>query len=210
MDWKFWLTLAVNLIGLWLMWRADQKQARYMNPQALQNAIAALPWYAALWKRYWPILVMFLLMIGSWMPYFFQTPDLAKSLEFYGTVGPLGAPWPMPGIPPEVHAVVDGRMIYSYRKTHHLAAVAFHQIGASDQDDITALQKSAQHDIREGDIDVVIPVSDAFMDEIHKGYRMTNYRILLLPNDVKMEDFQSLRGAYKLGAILLGGGGGPP
>jgi hypothetical protein len=210
MDWKFWLPFIVNLVSLWLMWRADQKQARYMNPQAVQNAIAALPWSKALWRRYWPIFLILLLMIGTWIPYLagVGNPEFEIHPLTWGPTSQPGAP--LQGVK-SLTVTIDGTVIpKSIRKRYRIAAVAFHYTGAKDVDDVE-MSKSRAYDITDNTITLLIPLSDTFRHEmLVEGLRQTTYYILLVPQEYAMDDFATLRQAQALGVKKAGMGFGPP
>jgi hypothetical protein len=204
-DWKYWISVGVSLVGLWLTWRQGRKSAGgSMNAIPLKGSYVPV-----ILGKYWPLVIMFFLMIGSWIPYTLSRPAPPPALIGYGA-GYHGVAWPTPGVPPKVFITVDGRTLMSYKDSHHIAGVAFHVLGDVDRDDIRDLQKSTLYDIHAEDVDIFIPVDEKFMTEFSKGYRGTAYRALLVPNSVRMEDFQTLREGYKLGIVELGHGGGAP
>jgi hypothetical protein len=171
MDWKFWLPFIITLANLWLMWRADQKHTRYMNPQAVHNALATFPWYKQLWDRYWPIFVMLLLLIGTWIPYFVNT-DISDQnvMIFWGTDSPPGVHIPIEQLK-NLKVVTDGsRLPPSIRRNYRIAAVADHDIGDIDTDDAELLKSSAR-DIVDGPISMLIPLTENFRNEYRQGDR---------------------------------------
>ena len=216
MDWKFGTTLTVNLVGLWLMWRADRNQARYMNPQSVTNALASMSRPTYLWRRYWPLSCMALMLIGTWVPYFLPKPKPqftgTGALLYWGqgSSDTFGQPWPTPGQAPNVRVTVDGHLIDDFKDGYRVGAIAFHASGATAAEDVRELEKSSLFDIHPEPMDIRIFLSVHFMDLFTSGLRGTNYRAVLVPNGVRMEDFQTLHEAYKLGVIDIGHGGGPP
>jgi hypothetical protein len=176
----------------------------------------------SLLKRYWPIVAMLLLTILTWSAVVYDIYDRhhprlklspvsgAALLTGWGITGTPGASWPIPGLTPQVYMVINGRLLSSFEQTHHVAGVAFHQFGISDPDNVRDLQKSELHDIRDEDIRIDAILNASFMDEFSRGARGTTYKALLIPNGIRMEDFQTLHEAYRMGVVEIGHGGGPP
>jgi hypothetical protein len=208
-DWRFWAPMIATALQLAVGIYQSRLQIRQMKlalaPAKVQE-VNAMPWF----KTYWPMVAMLVAMVGSWIPYFVVNRPPETALTAWGPNGQVGAKWPMPGIPPQLTATLNGRSVISRRATHHVAVVAFHSFGTTDVEDVRDLQKSSLFEIRDDYIKIVFPVNDTFMAEVAKGYEGTAYTALLVPNGVRMGDFQSLREAHKLGVTDIGGGIGPP
>ena len=72
MDHQFWITTIVSLVGLWIMWKTGPGMTRD----------AAVPGTPA--RRYWPIAVMALLLLGAWAPFLisrYSEPDTTAETE---------------------------------------------------------------------------------------------------------------------------------
>jgi hypothetical protein len=66
-DYNFWTPTLIGIVGLVLMsW-----QIRLMKKSTLKGKASS----GILTLRYWPVVVMFLLMLSSWIPYFFVKPE---------------------------------------------------------------------------------------------------------------------------------------
>lgn len=65
MDWKFWLPFTINIIiGI-----IAYKQLRLMQLQTQQQESVA-----SNLRPYWPVFVCLLLMLSTWIPYYFAEP----------------------------------------------------------------------------------------------------------------------------------------
>ncbi len=177
---------------------------------SVHNALATFPWYKQLWDRYWPIFVMLLLLIGTWIPYFVNT-DISDQnvMIFWGTDSPPGVHIPIEQLK-NLKVVTDGsRLPPSIRRNYRIAAVADHDIGDIDTDDAELLKSSAR-DIVDGPISMLIPLTENFRNEYRQGDRGTNFYLLIVPKEVSPSQFDTLRQAKALGAKIINARGGPP
>lgn len=91
-----------------------------------------------------------------------------------------------------------------------LFAVAVHYDGKQDILDTKNLRKSNLFDIVSFPTTIVIPLDDKFIQEVKDGIRGTNYFLLLIPNGVSVDEFETLRQARRLGVELVTSSSGPP
>lgn len=106
--------------------------------------------------------------------------------------------------------IVDGRMLTKWADDYRVMVVCFHYTGAVDADDVENLSKSQAFDITGGSINILIPWSSAFIEEVRTGRPGTNYKILLIPLGLPITAFETLREAKKKGAMLVQTMHGPP
>jgi hypothetical protein len=105
---------------------------------------------------------------------------------------------------------VDGSKLLHFASRYKLLAVCFHSYGLVDVKDIENLSKSATFDITNEKIRIVIPWSDPFFSELQTGSEGTNYRLLLVPNNLKPDSFRTLGQAANQGALMVETDMGPP
>jgi hypothetical protein len=60
-------TLALIGIGFWQVHIMKGQQATAQT----EGIVSAVPWY----RKYWPIMVMFLILVLNWIPYFLRQPE---------------------------------------------------------------------------------------------------------------------------------------
>jgi hypothetical protein len=105
---------------------------------------------------------------------------------------------------------IDGEPLLPYKDDYKIIAIAWHNIGALDDNDVSDLNKSDPHDILEGNINISIIVSDKFLGDLVDGMHGTDYAGLLIPNKIRTDQFSTIRQAESVGAIVIGRAGGPP
>lgn len=199
MDFKFLLTLGINIAGLWLMWRSNKLQVRYMNPQAVANAFSELPAYKAFWKRYWPMLVMAILMATSWIPYFVFPPRIVIGPEFFQAYGQV--PQPL-----RVFALIDQTSLAPFVKTKRIMAMTRITDNTIDPNYDIHTEHGHIRDIVPGLNRLEIPVSPWFINkEDSMSLGTVEVYVMLLPEDVDETQITTIHDAAKLGGELLGG-----
>jgi hypothetical protein len=122
----------------------------------------------------------------------------------------------IPGNPPTVRGVagsqvtIDGTLLKQFANKYRMVAVAFHYNGTGDYSDVTDICKSGLFDIGPRRIEIRISWNKKFLREMLTGAKQTNYIVLLLPNGLDVDQFNSIRQALRLGGMLVQGAGGPP
>jgi hypothetical protein len=81
MDYNFWVPIAVPTVLSFFNLYLTHRQVRFSEAQP---GVAPLPKFGISVKRYWPILVMTLMMLAVWIPFLTwrsQATDLARVIE---------------------------------------------------------------------------------------------------------------------------------
>lgn len=209
-DPQFWTSLLCNLgIGgyqLHLQRQGNKLQERIMRGEAPVPKTIVV-------KRgfHWPVVLG--LMASCWLPYLLsrqQLPDVQEEdIAYFRTYGPLAPPGSDWRKNPFLKVETKGELFRPYRNSYYLAAVAFHQISV-DLPDVPNLQKSGSYDIKDGRITMAIQLDQQFINAIGQGAVNTNYALLLVPNKVRMDQFETLRQATALGVRVMQTSSGPP
>jgi hypothetical protein len=151
--------------------------------------------------------------IGGPLHRWFPEPAGPTSGKIYNVIKGWG---PILGMPRDiVEIVVDGHELIKQSginpKSFRLAAVCYHNRGTIDTRDISDLQKSSLHDLRDEDVQMTIQLNTKFMDEyLKQGWTNTNYVAIVVPNGVTMDQFSTMRQAFSLGVLSVSGVVGPP
>jgi hypothetical protein len=127
-----------------------------------------------------------------------------------GFYGRLGHPEDVP--PGQTsHIKLDGgRLMYLSPKKYRLMGVLYHLPPNVDRGDVSGISKSNEYDIRDEQVYIAIPWNKNFIDEFAKGEVRSSYALLAVPSSVTKEQFDTLRQAEALGALILEENGGPP
>jgi hypothetical protein len=171
----------------------------------------------------WPMLAMAALTLVTWSAVGYDYYDRHKDLDLVALSRPSviknWGPVPPPGTSQSglfpmdqlafVEVVADGHALLSYADRFHVAAMAFHYDGTVDEDDVKPL-KSNTFDIRDADMEIRIPVGGQYRNELLMGFKVTNYALMLLPKEVSVLEFDTIRQAKALGARVLYKAAGPP
>lgn len=197
----FVIVTTLLLIGIGL-WQVRIMKTQQPMPKGSKSSHAQ--WY----RKYWPVLVMFLILPLNWIPYFLARSRGADApIEYMTYRGAL-----IPGSPyasnPFLRVDTEGRFFKEYSGDHYLAAVAF-RLRSGDAKDARNLQKSASFDIRDETISMAIPLDIDFLNSIGKAIG-TNYALLIVPSKIQMDQFDTLRQAERLGVKVVEVRGGPP
>lgn len=137
MDWdyKFWVTLIVSLYAAYLA----TKQVKLMQQQSgmpPKNRLAS----------YWPILIMFLLFLGVWAPYFLFPNQPVNRTQT--TIG-MG--------PDSCDAEIDTTFFLKYREDYKIALVCGVANEAKDKYEDRSISISQPFTIVEGRIKIHVP-----------------------------------------------------
>lgn len=92
---------------------------------------------------------------------------------------------------------------------YNLWAVCFHAHGLVDPKD-EPVSGSGVFDIEDSLTSILISWNSQFQSEVIGGFVGTNYALVLVPKDAKVDKFLTLRDALKGGAVILQGSTGPP
>ncbi len=109
-----------------------------------------------------------------------------------------------------IRVAVDGRRLISSSPRYKVAAVCYLYTGLVDVLDLDELQKSVTYDIRNERMNIGIPLNDKFTKKIKEGMTGTIYVILLVPAQIRTDQFTTLRQAYALGVKKIQAVRGPP
>jgi hypothetical protein len=214
LDYKFWLALFSSLgIGGYNI-VLQRRQIALMSKAKPKKGAATEP--PSFWGSYGRYFVMLGFIGLAWAPYAIDliwSPPHLTEFSYMTIWGPNSPPGQQPTIGglKTLLAVANGRTLTSYSANYKLAAIAFHYYGMSDVDDVSTLQKSNLYDIKDQEaINILIPVTDVFREEMaHAGWG-TNYGLLLVPNGVSMDQFSTIRQAKALGVKVMQTSSGPP
>jgi hypothetical protein len=200
MDYKFWLPFVATVVSAIAGLLQVRLQMRYLKETGAKGVPLSPKWY----KKYWPVFGMVLAIILSWVPYFVvANVTLPDPIVHWGGAPQFG--------PNTVEIIVNGSKLLSKKSRYKVAAVCFHYVSRGDYVDSANLQKSRLFEIRDELETIPIPVDSAFVYEWQtQNISPTSYFGLLVPNDVSMDQFSTLRQAFALGVLSLGGKAGPP
>jgi hypothetical protein len=163
---------------------------------------------------WWPIIVMVLLSGSAWIPYWLTPENLSEQVKImgWGPDAPNGTLMNINALQ-NLKVSADGsHASSSTREKYRMAAVALHSDGSKDPDDVEILARSAEHDIVDGNVPILLPVTERFRADYGPLLHWvgTGYLLLLVPKPVSMESFETIRQAKALGVKVVGTGGGPP
>jgi hypothetical protein len=174
-------------------------QTESMGKNRKQKTNIVVPWR----HLYGPPLIMVLLAAASWIPYLLSAngqtqPNASNNPPSHlFQWGPLTSPARAEDI--KVLLVkVHGSDFKQYAGTYKLAGLAFHYSGEGNILDLQKLQKSALYEIENQDMEIFIPLDQDFITTMQHAIG-TNYRLLLVPSGVSMDQFSTLRQAALLG-----------
>jgi hypothetical protein len=111
---------------------------------------------------------------------------------------------------PSSIVTVDGTKVSRYADKYRLWAVCFHNTGYLDTNDIPVSGSSLFDITSLSEIEMRVPWSQQFQQELLHGYRPTSYALVLVPKDVKSPSFSTIRDALNRGGVFLQMNGGPP
>jgi hypothetical protein len=103
-------------------------------------------------------------------------------------------------IPTQLQIVADGKLLRPFRSGFKVAGVVFQ--GSGPVNDIDKLQKSDLYDITDGFVQVGIPLDHEFRNRF-APLCCPKYLLLVVPNEVNMNDFATMRQAKALGVTVL-------
>jgi len=192
MDFKFWVALLVNVIGLGLtIWNL-----RMMIQQASPRARAPRRTW---WRAYWPIPAMAILMVGCWVPYLAVGGDRAL---------PAGLPVRLQlfhewgSTPSSVWANVNSAQLAGIRQSHDILLVcrlAEHTVETKRD---ASIERSGAFSITGGLVRIEIPVSRALMARMVPG-RVVEIYALIVPKGARVQTTKTLEGLESLGARVV-------
>jgi hypothetical protein len=165
-------------------------------------------------QKWWPLALMILLSVTAWIPYWLTPDDLYKQVQIssWGPDAPMGSVLNIDQLQ-NLKVTADGsHASTSTRNKYRVAAIAMHYDGTRDANDVEFLVKSNEYDIADGVISILIPISPRFRADYGPplNWRGTGYALLLVPKEISMDKFSTLRQAQSLGVKILGTGGGGP
>jgi hypothetical protein len=206
-DWYFLITLAVGLIALLGMdWKLVAGRVSMSN-QKRQIALLILVCLcvvssATSWYR--------LHQIYDRIPYAeYQSPlNTMGAMQSWGggQFNKIG----QPGQTGQSVIKVDGNAIVSYQSDFKVAGLVLHYSGKTDLKDVSELTKTGLYDIAPNEIIMIVDLNQTFLDEMAHGISGTNYIAILVPNDVRLDQFATIRQAEAMGVKVIGRASGPP
>jgi hypothetical protein len=214
MDYQFWWSLSATILGVVLTGASAYYQKKAVELM-LQTMSKKKQQEFAMSKRSlrWPIVVMVLIATSSWIPYLISDhkPSIGEVHMFYwGTGASSDKSIPIDQLAALSVGINTADLSQLARKKYRIAAVAFLPSGYIDYDDEANLQKSFLHDIPDKQLDIPIPLGDDYRALFKQGRRSTLYDALLVPKDITMDKFTTLRQAKSMGVIVAAAMGGPP
>ncbi len=184
------------------MWRLMVRQVRFAEGQIekKKGGSKALP---PIKVPLYPFVISAVLALAAWLPYYLGPPiinlDAGAALTSWGFYPQNST------TPTECLLTVNPNKLGRYRLTYRVGAIVVRYNGSPDFKDATPLYKSTLYDIPESGspFAVVIAIDSVFL----KSQGAPNFQLLLVPKNVHMEDFSTLRQAEAMGAKVIGMGG---
>jgi hypothetical protein len=169
-------TIILIAIGLW--------QVRIMKvQQATGGPVSQVRWY----RRYWPILIMFAILLLNWVPYFMSRP--AKDvLMNYGMNGD------------RIFAQVDSQDL---GKTDRLLMIARPLDNSIDFETDKTIARSATFPITTPYTNMEMVISKEFAERLMARPYMIGVYIYEVPREFPFESVKTIADAEKLGARHL-------
>jgi hypothetical protein len=97
---------------------------------------------------------------------------------------------------------VNGNLLMPYKDKYNVAFACYLWDGTQDQLDLPNLLISEVHDIGTGDLPMRVEFTPQFDWRFNHSEGMVNYMLMLVPKDLKVTQFQTLRQARALGVKL--------
>ena len=122
----------------------------------------------------------------------------------------------VPGSPPTLEGNVGSHIEVDGSKVSHIDATKYKIIGISfhhftgDVLDAGNINKSGLYDIILQRFLISVPWCEQYGKEVANGVQGTAYVVLALPLGLETDQFETLRQAIALGAVVLASGAGPP
>jgi len=205
-----WVQTAAVIYFAWQQNQIFRQQNQIIAKQSKRTDVPIETSRFRFLARYWPTITMIGLMLLTGYDVYDRhhptSPVSGTLMTYWGSLTP--APQPIDNI--RLMVTTNGAYFAKYKTTSRLAAVAFRYYGTSDILDTTGLQKSGLFDITDQPISLVMKVDSQFTDTMKRGDTETIYYLLLVPRDVTMEQFNTLRQAQLAGVKLMESHGGPP
>jgi hypothetical protein len=131
--------------------------------------------------------------------------EIIPIITDYGATPPttfrLGSPETLTG-PKQGHIKLDGERLIKFANKYLLVGVCFHLFGG-EPTEATHISKSGLYDIKKGEITIAIPWTNKYINELVSGKSGTNYALMLVPKSITTDQFDSVKQAMTLGAILV-------
>jgi hypothetical protein len=207
-----WVVLVFGIInglgGLYFPWRQNKIFERQNEIFATQAGLSQMPRepHGVSIRRFWPMFAMTALTLVTWSGVGYDlydrhsNPDLPEfdvksHVPFYA--------WGVNAAPRQCYVVIDGPELSRYKDAYRVAPACFYYDGSTDVLDISNLQVGATHDIPNGLLDMRINVSPIFAVGNVDRIRLL---VLLIPLNVQISQFSTLRAARNLGVKIKGVG----
>jgi hypothetical protein len=198
-DWHFWLpiglTLCLGMASLYMQQKNNVLVQESMVAAAKKKPPPKISWL----RQYWPVILMTLFTCISWIPYLHRSSyDNAPRTAFLD----FGAPHVDSIDDPAAFSriVTDGDIFMDDSGDFRLAGAVYVHASPVDQYDEPLLMKSSLYEIRPRTaIEIVMPWSPEYRQDLHRGARMTYFALLLVPKTVEMNQFDTLNQAKRYG-----------
>jgi len=186
-DFKFWLQVAIGLGQLFLAWIALRKVPSMAPTASLPTSIQQ-----SIVKRYWPIVVIGVLMVGAWIPYFLNSETRHVYLTAWGPVT----------------ATVDTRSLIEDKDRSRLMLVSLiPDISIDPMNDVT-IARSRTYEIKAPIMDMVVIQNTSWSARARVG-RLANIYLLEVPKEFAIERLTTLADVQHLGGKILDTAAGP-
>jgi hypothetical protein len=205
-----WVQTGAVIYFAWQQNRIFRQQNKIIANQSKKTAMPIETSRFRFLTRYWPTITMIGLMVLTAYDIYDRhraTPPVPGTLMTYWGSSTIG---PQPIESMRLMVTTNGLYFAEYKKAARLAAVAFRYYGTGDVLDASGLQKSGLFDITDQPISLLIQVDSEYKNTMKRGDTETMYYLLLVPRDVNMDQFNTLRQAQLAGVKLLESHGGPP
>lgn len=201
MDTAFWTQLGVTLVigGIAIYYEREQVLLirRSMSPASTEQ-------FRPNWvRRTWPLFVIAVLALSSWIPYFIRPDDLPPFPDPHSYVArysqSIEAQW--------CRVLINGDRFLKFAGHYRVAGACYAYDGVGDVLDVPKLQVGKTHDIINGQIEMVTRFGPGFMEYLQEnGAIGLSHVVLLIPNGVDPGDFSTLRQAKAMGVKIVNGG----
>jgi hypothetical protein len=197
---QFWITTALSVVGLWLQYKQTRLHGRSLMPGSV---------YArdSLAKKYWPMMVMGVLVLALWVPFAYQL--------YRGEAGQILLGWGSVG--PSCSAAINGDRLVDYVDEFEVAFVCGIPDSRIARERDTKITVSALFPISPGRINISADYSqamrDAFAEQEAKALKgtvvptSTWYRVILLPKGFDVRRIRTLSDVETAGGVMVERGG---
>lgn len=106
----------------------------------------------------------------------------------------------------EAFLKVNGHLLIDRKNEYNLVGICFNHIARQDSIYDTNLSKSGLYTIRDNRIEILIPLTIEFLNELQHGSRTPSFMLLAIPRGVRPDQFSNVAEAEALGGRVLSEG----